>query len=212
MTVAHVDIDVPTPLERLSVPAARTAVLVVDMQNESCEPEGRNYTVEAVSAVTATAELVDRAREHGCPVIWLKSVRRPDQPVFTAFGVEPYRLEGTWNVEITAPLEPAPGEAVIVKYSHDCFYDTELDEYLEERGVAGPDWTFVVTGVAFSGCVYIAVTGLSVRDFRVVVPMDCVSPRSDSRALTTMSRLGHRAYAHNVTLLESSVELEFATR
>jgi nicotinamidase-related amidase len=207
----QVEIDVPTPLTSLAVPAARTAVLVVDMQNESCHPDGRNYeNPEAAAAVTATAALVDRARQHGCPVIWLQSVRRPDQPIFSVFDVAPYRLEGTWNVEITPPLLPRADEPVFKKYSHDCFYETGLDHYLARHQILGPEWTFLVTGVSFAGCVYVAVTGLSVRDYRVFVPMDCVSPQTGDRAAMTMSRLGHRSYAYNVALLGSSSGITFA--
>lgn len=209
MSKVQVEIEVPTPAAGVHVSAARTAVLVVDMQNESCHPDGKNYDPEAAQALPATAALVDRARAFGCPLMWLQSVRRVDQPVFSEFGVEPYRIEGTWNVEITPPLVPAAGEPVFVKYSHDCFNDTKLDAYLAEQGIAGPEWTVVVTGVSFAGCVYIAVTGLSVRDFRVIVPMDCVSPRTGPRALMTMSRLGHRSYAYNVQLLASSTALDF---
>ncbi|HEY7176445.1 MAG TPA: isochorismatase family cysteine hydrolase [Micromonosporaceae bacterium] len=210
MPKVPVEIDVPTPRAELGVDADRTVVLVVDMQNESCHPDGKNYdNPEAASAVTATAELIERARTAGCRVIWLQSVRRRDQPIFSVFGVERYRIEGTWNVELAAPLKPLGDEPLFVKYSHDCFYNTDLDRYLAEQGVLGPDWTFVVTGVSFAGCVYIAVTGLSVRDYRVVVPMDCVSPQTGTRAQVTMSRLGHRSYSYNVTLVGSGAGLQF---
>ena len=210
MPIVQLQIDVPTPRSDVAVDAERTAVLVVDLQNESCHPAGKNYdNPEAASAVTATAELIDRARANGCPVIWLQSVRRPDQPIFSVFNVEPYRIEGTWNVEIAEPLKPLDDEPVFKKYSHDCFYDTGLDAYLAKQGIIGPDWTFITTGVSFAGCVYVAVTGLSVRDYRVVVPMDCVSPQTGNRALMTMSRLTHRSYSFNVTLLASSAGLRF---
>jgi hypothetical protein len=39
--------------------------------------------------------------------------------------------------------------------------------------------------------------------------MDCVSPRSGDRAAMTMSRLAHRSYAFNVTLLAASSGLHF---
>lgn len=209
MAAVQIDLDVPTQLPEIPVPAQRTALLLVDLQNESCHPDGKNYHPECVSAVTATAALVERARDYRCPVLWLRSVRRADQPVFTVYGVAPYRLEGSWNVEITPPLKPAPDEPVFLKYSHDCFYDTGLDEYLAGQGIVAPDWTFVVAGVALAGCVYVAATGLSHRGYRTVIPMDCVAPRTGPRALMTMDRLAHRSYSYNTHLLASSAGLNF---
>lgn len=211
MPMVQLELDVPSLQSAVTLNPERTAVLVVDLQNESCHPDGKNYvTEEAVNAVAGTAALVERARENGCPVMWTQSVRRRDQPIFSVFGVEPYRIEGTWNVEITAPLKPREDEPVFKKYTHNCFFETGLDAYLAERGIAGPEWTVIATGVSFAGCVYVAATGLSVRDFRVVVPMDCVSPQTGSRALITMSRLMDRSYSYNLTVLDSSAGLQFA--
>jgi nicotinamidase-related amidase len=207
--VVSLELDLPTLPTEVSVPAKRTAVLVVDLQNESCHPDGRTYTIEGGEAARASAELVDRARAEGCPVIWLRSMRRPEQPLFSVFGVTPYKLQGTWNVEIAEPLKPAGDEPVFDKFSHDCFYQTGLDNYLQEHGILGPEWTFVVTGVSFAACAYIAATGLSVRDYRVVVPMDCVAPRTGPKAAMSISRLTDRGYAFNVTLVESSAGLRF---
>ena len=205
-----VEIDVPELEQTIQIDPKRTAFLLIDIQNESCHPDGKNYTNADVNRMLdAVNALIGRAREHSCEVIWMQSVRRPDQPVFSVFGVEPYRLEGTWNVEFAAPLVPADGEPVFKKYSHDCFYETGLSAYLAERGIAGPEWTVVVVGVSYVGCVFVAVTGLSHRDFRVVIPIDCVAPNSGDRASITMARLAHRSYAYNVHQLESSLGLEF---
>ncbi len=210
MPKVTVELDVPDLRAEVTTDPSRTALLVVDLQNHSCHPQGYRFGgQEATDALSASEALVDRARAAGVPVLWLQSVRKPDAPIFTVYGVEPYRLEGTWDTQIAAPLSVNDGEPIFKKYSHDCFHETELEAYLAAEGITAPAWTFLVVGTSFSGCVYHAVTGLSVRDYRVLVPMNCVAPRTGNRAAMTLARLGHRSYSYNVELLVGSGAIRF---
>lgn len=210
MPKVTVELDLPELQDKAEVNPHMTVLLVVDLQYESCHPAGYRYSgPEAMEAVHASAALVERARASGVRVIWLKSVRTPDQPIFTVYGHEPYRIDGTWNVEIVPPLEPLPDEPVIKKRTHNCFIDTGLADHLRAAGIAGPVWTFVVVGVSLTSCVMEAVKGLSNRDFRVLVPMDCVAPRTGDRAAVARYQLGQSTYKYNVATLTSSSVIAF---
>lgn len=196
----QVELDVPTPAP-VQVDPARTLLVLVDMENEFCHPDGRLYLgPEAEEATRRSADAAARARHEGWRVVWIRSVREADAVEFTAFDRGPHLVQGTWAVDYSEPLQVAEGEMVIEKRSHDCFNRTGLEGWLAEQGIEGPDWHVLVAGVATNICVDLAVTGFSVRDYRVGLLLDCVAPRSGPDAAAVLARYGHRAYRYNVAV------------
>lgn len=204
-SVAKVELQVPLP-GPLSVDPGRTLLVLVDLENEFCHPDGAIYLgPPAEQAVLQAASLVDRARREGWRVLWIRSVRSADAVEFVAFDRAPHLVEGTWSVEYREPLAVGPGETVISKRCHDCFAGTGLDGWLAAEEIVGPDWTVLVTGVALDVCVNHAVLGFSVRDYRVGVVLDCTAPNEGPEAAATLSRYGRRAYAYNVAVTRSDL-------
>lgn len=203
--VQTIDLDVPVPVP-MSVDADRTLVVVVDLENEFCTPSGMAYLgKQADAAVVATDALLKGARYAGTRVLWIRSVREPTSVEFRAFGVEPHLLRGSNSVEFTDPLAPYAGEKVIEKWSHDCFNQTGLDEWLREEGITAPEWSVLVTGVGLDVCVNHAVLGFSVRGYRVGVMLDCVAPNTGPAAAATLWRFGHAAYYYNIQVTTSDM-------
>jgi len=195
-----IEIDVPSPI-RLSVDPTRTLLVLVDMENEFCHPEGLLYLgPEAEDAARSSARAVERARAEGWQVVWVRSVRAVDAVEFVNFNRGPHLVEGSWAVEYRDPLHVRPGETVIEKRSHDCFNRTDLEAWLASRGIEGPDWHVLVAGVATNVCVDLAAMGFSVRDYRVGLLLDCVAPVTGPGAAITLWRYGQRAYSYNVTV------------
>jgi nicotinamidase-related amidase len=200
-----VELEIPDA-KAVTLDPGRTAVVVIDLENEFCSPKGKRYLgPAAVEAVQSSAELIARTRSHNGRVIWVQSVRDAQAGEFVFFGREPILLENTWAVEYTLPLKVLDGEPVIQKRSHDCFNHTELDAYLESQKIVPPDWTIVVVGVGLSVCVDHAVLGFSVRDYCVVVPLDCVALRQGAAAAATLSKYGHNAYSYNIVVSTSAL-------
>lgn len=198
-----VEIEVPEPRD-VSLDPAKTAIVVIDMENEFCAPGGTKFMGSpAQAAVRAVAALIERGRQRGVPVIWVRSVREPDALEFTAFKQNAHLIDGTWAVEYTSPLQVAEGEPVFKKHCHDCFTHTGLEPYLTDRHMTAPDWTMIVVGVALNVCVNHAVLGFSVRNYRTVLPLDCVAPREGAGAAATLWRYGQPAYAYNITVSSS---------
>jgi ureidoacrylate peracid hydrolase len=198
-----VEIEVPEPRD-VSLDPAKTAIVVIDMENEFCAPGGTKFMGSpAQAAVRAVAALIERGRQRGVPVIWVRSVREPDALEFTAFKQNAHLIDGTWAVEYTSPLQLAEGEPVFKKHCHDCFTHTGLEQYLTDRHMTAPDWTMIVVGVALNVCVNHAVLGFSVRNYRTVLPLDCVAPREGAGAAATLWRYGQPAYAYNITVSSS---------
>ena len=198
-----VEFDVPEP-RAVSLDPAKTAIVVIDMENEFCAPGGKKFIGSpAEEAVRAAAALIEQGRQRGVPVLWVRSVRKPDAPEFTAFKQGAHLIDGTWAVEYTAPLQVLDGEPVFKKYCHDCFTHTGLEKYLADRQMTAPDWTMIVVGVALPVCVNHAVLGFSVRHYRTVLPLDCVAPREGPGVAATLWRYGHPAYAYNIAVSTS---------
>jgi nicotinamidase-related amidase len=162
---------------------ARPAVLVVDMTRAFADdrfPLGSSKTGGACAQ--AIRRLLDAARPRGVPVVYLRygpfatdaewgrwldkgTAAEPDSPM--------RRPEAH---EIVDLLEPAPGEAVLVKTKPSAFFGTPLAGLLTWHGVD----TVIVTGMVTSGCVRATVVDAFSHNYRVVVPIECVADRSET--------------------------------
>ena len=183
-----------------------TALVIVDMQAEGCERHG-----PGVKPVIANIRaLLDRFRAAKGKIIHVQSVRTKDHPEFTVFG-RPYGLLlGSPAVEFVDELKPLPGEIVVQKTSHDCFYKTTMESVLERLDLRSCRDTVVVTGIGSSNCVYHAVIGFHIRNYFTIVPEDCihgVTPQSQPFAL---HQFRSNAYNFNVTVARSE-EIELVT-
>jgi len=200
-----VELKVPET-QPVRVDPARSGLVIIDMQNEYCKPGGIFYMHPRRGAVIQPIrELLERCRDAGIPVIYVQSLRDPGSPEFTVFGVTPYILRGSWGSEIVEDLAPLPAEPIVEKNSHDCFSHTRMEQVLAEKGLTPCDSTIFVVGLGLSNCVGCAITGLSVRHYRVVVPMDCTASTTWEQDVVNYQRYLQIGYSLNVTLTESSM-------
>jgi nicotinamidase-related amidase len=205
------ELQVPKP-QAVTVDPAKTALVIIDMENDFAKPEGYAYHSPRRGAVIQPiAGLLARCREAGLPVIFVQSIRDPDSPEFRIYGQEPYILRGTWGSQIVEELTPLPDEPVVEKNSHDPFNHTRLDDLLAERGIDPEEWTILVVGLGLANCVNCAVSGFSVRQYRVLLPMDCTAASSYEQELCLYQRFMQRGYSYNVTLTRSDL-IQIAAR
>ncbi|MBI2530933.1 MAG: cysteine hydrolase [Deltaproteobacteria bacterium] len=176
-----------------------TGLVIVDMQVEGCERHG-----PGVKPVIANIRrLLDRFREVNGKIIHVQSIRTKDHPEFTVFG-RPYGLLlGSLGADFVEELKPLPGENIVQKTSHDCFYKTSMEATLEKLDLRPCQDKIVVTGIGSSNCVYHAVIGFHIRNYYSIVPEDCihgVHPQSQPFAL---HQFRSNAYNFNVTVSRS---------
>jgi nicotinamidase-related amidase len=200
-----VELNYPTPVP-VELDPAQTLLLIVDMENESAHPDAKLYMGEPVERIIPRiAALRKYVRESGGKVVHTQSVRKPDALEFTLFNNVLRKLEGTWSAEFIDALKPLPDEPVVVKYTHDCFYETNMETLLKQLGMKPGESRVIVTGVATRGCVQCAVTGFSIRDYYVYVPIDCTAQRDEKEMLQAFSLFAGFAYRYNVTMTESKL-------
>lgn len=169
----------------LKVRSDRAAVVVIDMQNDFCDPAGyyagSGRDVSALrGAVRPVRRLLDRARGAGMPVVFTKLVHDAARGAmqerhrlvprrWTARGA---RLQpGSRGAQIVDELAPRPGELVVEKAGYSAFDRTGLEQWLRERGVT----TVLIAGVVGYACVLATGFAAFDRDFDVVLVADAVA-------------------------------------
>jgi nicotinamidase-related amidase len=173
---AHLEqsIQIPASPQSLRLDLARTAIVVVDMQNDFCHPDGwlASIGVDIAPARTPIAPLqalLPALREQDVPVIWLNWGNRPDKlnlspsilhvynPTGDGLGLgdplprnrAPVLQEGSWAAAIVDELAPSEGDIRISKYRMSGFWDTPLDSILRNLRVT----TLLFAGVNLDQCV-----------------------------------------------------------
>ncbi len=200
-----IEINYPDPVP-VELDAAKTLLLIVDMENENAHPDGALYMGEPIARIIPKiVKLRNYVREAGGRVVHTQSVRSPHALEFTVFKNVVRKLEGTWGAEFVDELKPAPDEPVVVKHTHDCFYQTDMDSLLKRLGMRTGDSRVIVTGIAARHCVQCAVVGFSIRDYYVYVPMDCTAQKDEKEILQAFSLFTGFGYRYNVTMTRSDM-------
>jgi nicotinamidase-related amidase len=200
-----IEVNYPKPIP-VELEAGKTLLVIVDMENSSAHPDSKRYMGEPIERIIPKiAALRSYVRASGGLVIHTQSVRKPDALEYTVFHNEVRKLEGSWEAEFVAALKPAPDEPVVVKYTHDCFYQTQMESLLAQLGIRPGDGRVIITGVAARGCVQCAVTGFSIRDYYVYVPSDCAATKDETETLMSFSLYGSFGYRYNVTMTRSDL-------
>jgi nicotinamidase-related amidase len=153
------------------------ALVVVDVQNGFCHPDGSLHAPASEAVIDPVTDLVARAREAGARVVYTRDVHPPEQFADAHYYDEFDRwgehvLEGSWEAELVAELDPADGERehVVEKHTYDAFHGTELDGWLSARGVDD----LVFCGTLANVCVLHTAGSAGLRDYRPVLVEDAV--------------------------------------
>jgi nicotinamidase-related amidase len=162
-----------------------TALLVIDVQNDFCSPEGQFgrgglETSALQKLVPKVIQFIDEARKTGIFVAFIQNTTLrnglSDSPAWLHFkskasGVAPeYTIEGTWGHRFCDGLEPREDEPVIQKYRSSAFINTHLDLVLRSNGIE----SIIITGCVTHGCVLATARHGAFLDYYVVVAKDCV--------------------------------------
>ncbi|MEZ3162417.1 isochorismatase family cysteine hydrolase [Halorubrum sp. RMP-47] len=152
-----------------------TAVVVVDMQNGFCHPDGSLYAEPSEAAIEPVTALVDRAREAGASVVYTRDVHPPEQFDETHYYDEFDRwgehvVEGSWDAELVADLDVRDDDHVVEKHTYDAFYRTDLEGYLDAHGIDD----LLICGTLANVCVLHTAGSAGLRDYRPVVVEDAL--------------------------------------
>jgi ureidoacrylate peracid hydrolase len=150
----------------------RTAVVVIDMENEFCV-EGGAMVLEGYERLIAPQlAVINAARQADVPVVFVCDQHRPNLRRDREFLKRiPHCTEGTWAVKVVDALEPRPDDIYVVKRRYSGFFSTDLDLTLKDIEVD----SIIVMGVVTNICVRSTVHDGFFLGYRVFVPEDCVA-------------------------------------
>lgn len=185
--------------EAIKVDLAKTALIVVDMQNDFGSKGGMfdlaGIDISTIQrAVGPTQRALAAARKANLRIIYLKMGFRPDLSDWGAIdsvtrirggkrmGIgkiirTPDGTEGrilirdTWNTDIIPELKPQTGDIVIYKTRYSGFFKTDLDSILKNLGARH----LIITGCTTSICVDSTIRDAMFRDYQPVLLEDCTA-------------------------------------
>ena len=168
----------------VKLPAAKSAVIVVDMQNDFVKPNGTLVVPDANGTIAAIQGLLAQARANGTPVAYTQDTHFEGDREWSIWPE--HCRAGTWGWQIIDELAPQPGELVCQKSRYDGFYDTSLDHYLTR--VWGVEH-LVIVGTVASICVLHTAASAGLRWFHVVVPANGISALTDFDLALTLRQV-----------------------
>jgi ureidoacrylate peracid hydrolase len=160
------------------IAADKAALIVIDMQNDFCHPEGAGGvnggdTTPCVEMAPRLKQLIADARRAGVQPFFVRAVHNKwtDSPArLDRNHGRKARIcdEGTWGADWYG-VAPEPGDPVVTKHRYSAFINTDLDLMLRAQGIK----TIIMTGVATSGCVESTARDGFMLDYYMVFVDDC---------------------------------------
>jgi ureidoacrylate peracid hydrolase len=180
-------VSVAAAPQAVDIDLATTALLVVDMQNDFCHPNGwfaaKGIDASPIAAVVPTIERMTSAtRAAGIPVLWLNWGVRPDRANLPHLTLAKGRAGGTptygdhspsgrgrilvrddWGAAIIDDLTVDASDIGVHKHRISGFWDNELDSMLRQRGIT----TLLFAGIDIDRCVFFHSAGCELPRLRL---------------------------------------------
>lgn len=186
----------------------KTALVVVDVQNDFADPKGNLYVKGGEEIVAFINNQIAAARSAGALVVFTQDWHPDSTPHFEKDGGDwpVHCVGGTWGAELHPDLDAGPDEPRVRKgtagedgYSGFTVADpetgekssTDLESLLEKRGVEKA----VVIGLATDYCVKATAIDSANKGFQTTVLRDGIrsvnlQPDDGDRAITEMEASG----------------------
>jgi len=205
----HVDMSVPLaaprPLtidaqpQKVTLDLERTALIVIDMQNDFCAKGGwvdylgADYTPDR-APIEPLRRLVPKLRQAGAHIFWVNWGNRPDLGNMPPNQIHLYKPHGTgvglgdplpgsgarvlekdsWAAALVDELVPEPQDYRVDKYRISGFWETPLDGILRNLQVR----TLLFAGVNTDQCVLCSLTDANFLGYGCVLLDDCCATTS----------------------------------
>jgi nicotinamidase-related amidase len=185
-----------------NVPDDCSVVLIlIDLINDF-EFEGADEIFTNTLAIARTvASLKNKASEAGVPVIYVNDNFGKWQSDFRKL-VDHCLNDGVRGRAIAELLVPNERDYFVLKPKHSAFYSTTLSlllQYLRAR-------TLILSGIAGNVCVLFTAGDAYMRDFKLIVPRDCIASEDESDNRYALEQMAKVLKADT----RASVEIDFS--
>jgi nicotinamidase-related amidase len=185
-----------------NVPDDCSVVLIlIDLINDF-EFEGADEIFTNTLAIARTvASLKNKASEAGVPVIYVNDNFGRWQSDFRKL-VDHCLNDGVRGRAIAELLVPDERDYFVLKPKHSAFYSTTLSlllQYLRAK-------TLILSGIAGNVCVLFTAGDAYMRDFKLIVPRDCIASEDESDNRYALEQMAKVLKADT----RASVEIDFS--
>lgn len=172
-------VTAPFAPARWDLVPGRTAVVVIDAQNDFLHPDGW-YAQNGIDishmrrTIEPTADLVASARRRNIPIVWTRHGFRGEQDAGVFMVLRPFLKEGglrvgTWGYQIIDDVGSRENDWFVEKNRLSAFFNTNLELVL--RGLNAE--TVLFAGVLTNQCIAASSKDANFRDFKPIVVADC---------------------------------------
>jgi nicotinamidase-related amidase len=192
-------ITIPIDNRIVTFDLSRTAIIIIDMQNDFCHPDGwLSYigvdVAPARAPIAPLSRLLPILRRESVPVIWLNWGNRSDRLNLSPALLHVYNPSGTgvglgdplpksgarvlefgsWAAAIVDELAVEPADIHVAKYRMSGFQDTMLDSILRNLNVT----TLLFAGVNADQCVLCTLQSANFLGYDCFLVEDCTATTS----------------------------------
>ncbi len=181
-------VEVPeyTVAEDVGVDPSRTALIIVDMQNDFVRPEGALPIEDAAATIGAIGRLHDFAREHAMPIFYTQDSHYAGDREFALWGEHCTVGTPGWQVVDELAPDAGAGDVVFRKDRYDGFFGTNLETTLRQSGID----TLIICGTVANICVLYTAASAAIRWYHVILPIDAVSAVNEFDLQLTIRQVG----------------------
>ncbi|MFA9558170.1 cysteine hydrolase family protein [Evansella sp. AB-rgal1] len=158
----------------------RTALIVVDMQNDYCHPDGAmaasGQNVSMVDTMTPNlSRLIDHARKNDVEVIFIQTIHEDctNSPTWKSrlnnTSVQVCR-KNSWGSDFYE-VQPLSTEPIVNKHRYSAFIHTRLDTILRSKDIKN----LIMTGVSTNVCVESTARDGFMLDYNIIFLADCTA-------------------------------------
>jgi nicotinamidase-related amidase len=161
-----------------------TALLIVDVINDLNFPEAKQLLRYVPSMARKILALKKRAKKAAIPVVYVNDNFgrwRSDLP-----SLVEHCLEGQGRAMVDL-LRPERDDYFVLKPKHSGFFSSTLETLLRYLGTRD----LIVTGIAGNYCVLFTANDAYMRDYRLIVPSDCVISNTVSENREALKLMKH---------------------
>jgi nicotinamidase-related amidase len=148
-----------------------TALIVVDMQNDFCHPDGELYADGSEAVIPAVRQTIFTLSTAVNRTIVTRDTHGQNDPEFDEWGR--HCVGGTWGQEIHGDVRNALSVSSYIeveKNTYDAFFETPLDSLLGNVGIE----TVIICGTLANVCVQETAASANLHGYDVIVLEDAV--------------------------------------
>jgi nicotinamidase-related amidase len=163
------------------VPAAGTALLLIDVINDLAFEGSETLVEQAESMATRLAALKRRAAAVGVPAIYINDNFGQWRSDFRQTVAHCTKRTSPGRL-VSQRLRPTSRDYFVLKPKHSGFFDTTLDTLLKALRIR----RVLLTGIAGNICVLFTANDAYMRELRIYAPPDCIvsnTPTDNAQAL-----------------------------